>query len=173
MKATKTVIFLFTFFALISCKKYSTPCINKALLAVFVGFSPNELDTIVVRKFTKGDNLTHVLDSSIFLRSNDSSSYYSFGDTTFNYLQKIYTSCLMPENDWQIFLPSIKMTTSITRIQSPQTSQEYTAVPFDQSDNDCFNPIKSFIQDGKIVYPSYYGYLDNHFVNTYAVIIKK
>lgn len=153
--------------AFYSCK--DGPCKVSDITPVFVGFAPSDLDTIIVRKFNKGDNFTHLIDTIIFVKKQDTSRYNNYADTTIVILNKYsdnnYTY-LIPNYDWQIFLPTKNMTIFISDIESPQTHYKPLA------DGVCWNPINSFVQNGQTVYPKVYSHQLNYFYfNDYAFFI--
>jgi hypothetical protein len=144
-----------SFLFLNSCK--TIDCSNQFITPAFVGFSSADLDTIIIRKFQKGTNFQQLLDTSLFtldtaMRSNNPTfaPSHTSNDTTTVLLN--FTSgeakFILPNNDWQIFLPAKKLTVSISDIVSPQT--EYKCF----GDNcGCGNPITSLVQNGQQVIP--------------------
>ncbi len=127
----------------ISCKY---PCGNNEVKTSFINFSPVQLDTIVIRAYQPHDNFQHLTDT-ILITKNDGRSVYTIrNDTTFiaindsNPLHNIF-----PGNDWQIYIPSIRKTISISNITSENN----------EGGKKCRNPITSFIQDGQLVHPTY------------------
>ena len=112
--------------ALYSCKE--GPCKISDITPVFVGFTPSDLDTIILRKFDKGYNYTHLIDTTIFVKNQDTSRYNNYADTTLVILNKYsdnnYTYLISTFN-WQIILPAKKLTIFISNIESPQTYYKF------------------------------------------------
>ena len=132
----------------IGCK--TIPCRNTFLTPAFIGFSPSDIDTIIIRQYKKNDNFFHLLDTTL-ITNNPHIAYYSTShDTTIIVLNVISgeEKYIFPDNDWQVYIPAKNKTVSISTINSPQTSYKCFG------DNcGCTNPIDSFIQDGVTTIP--------------------
>jgi hypothetical protein len=139
------------------------PCDKSEIIPVFIGFSSGDLDTVILKKFKKGDNFTQLLESSIFVRGGiDSNRFYTFSDTT---IIDFNTVCctkenLIPDFDWQLVLPYKKDTIAISDIVSPQTESDCFKCY-------CINPINSIIQNGQETIPVLYQYIHNYNVSGY------
>jgi hypothetical protein len=139
---------------LISCNR-TIPCNKNEIIPVFIGYSSGNLDTVILKKFKKGDNFTQLIDSSIFVRDGvDSNRFYTFSDTT---IIDFNTLCctrenLIPDFDWQLVLTYKKDTILISDIESPQTESSCFKCS-------CLNPINSVVQNGQKIFPVPYQYI--------------
>jgi hypothetical protein len=138
-----------------SCKY---PCGNSEIKTAFINFSSGELDTIVLKAYQPHDNYQHIVDT-ILIAINDGRSVYTISnDTTFiavndsNPLHNIF-----PGYDWQIYIPSIRKTVSISNITSENN----------EGGKKCRNPITSFNQEGQLIHPTY---VNSHNVYTSGYI---
>lgn len=107
MLVTITIIILIS-----SCSR-TIDCIDPPIYISFISFPPNTLNSIVIRKFDKGSNFQNLIDTLQVTTTNGSiinrgdTSDLSLGNPN-NYPQ--------PGFDWQIFIPAINRTVSITEI---------------------------------------------------------
>ena len=147
---------------LTSCKR-TIPCSENEIIPVFIGFSSGDLDTVILKKFKKGDNFSQLIDSSIFVRDGvDSNRFYTFSDTTIIDFNTVGPKeNLIPDFDWQMVLPSKKDTISISNIESPQTESSCFKCS-------CANPIKSIIQNGQQIIPVPYQYIRYYDIRGYV-----
>jgi hypothetical protein len=147
---------------LTSCNR-TIPCDKNEIIPVFIGFSSGDLDTVILKKFKKGDNFTQLIDSSIFVKDGiDSNRFYTFSDTT---IIDFNTLCctkenLIPDFDWQLVLPYKKDTVSISDIESPPTESTCWKCS-------CLNPINSIVQNGQKNIPVPYQYVRHYYVSDY------
>jgi hypothetical protein len=140
-------------------------CQDTFITPLFIGFSDAEIDTLVVRQFIPNDNFSHVTDTAIF---DASKVFYARHSDTVLVLFNVISGrekYIMPGADWQIFIPSINRTISISNIESPKT------------DGPCFkcgcqNPINSFSQDAQTVSPVT-APIPNYGASNYVFYIKK
>ena len=122
------------------------PCQDTYITPLFIGFTDAEIDTLVVRQFIPNDNFAHVRDSAIF---DANKVFYSRHTDTVLVLFNVISGrekYIMPGADWQIFIPSLNRTISISNIESPQTEGPCFKCG-------CRNPINSFTQDAQTVTP--------------------
>ena len=135
-------------FSISSCVK--CPCIDYYIGPNFIGFNPSEVDTVIIRKYSKNNNFNTLIDTAFFdnktsfqiQKSNDTISFpYSPGNFS---IDKNY--------DWILFLPSINRIFKISNIVSPQVS-----LPCPNKIQ-CVNPINSLNIDGVISTPSYFTF---------------
>ena len=155
----------FTMIVLSSCNK-TVPCDKNQIIPVFIGFSSNDFDTVILKKYKKGNNFTLPIDSAIFLKNGvDSNRFYTFSDTTIiNFNTVCCTKAnLIPEYDWQLILPNKKYTISISDIESPQTD-----ISCFMGKCSCVNPINSIVENGEKVIPVYYQYTRYYKVSGYV-----
>jgi hypothetical protein len=126
-----------------SCERQ---CVNQNVNAVFIGFSPAEIDNFVLRAYVPNDNYLHLIDS-FKVSKLGASIYSSSGDSTFVYVNNSNPNTNVISNfDWKIYIPAVNKTVSISNIISSQTENKGRV---------CFNPIVSFVQDGQLVVPQY------------------
>lgn len=113
----------------------------------FVGFSPADLDTIIVKQFSQNDSFDNLIDSLLVIdpvlnNGLGYAIYTSWSDTT---LLTINVGAphypIMPGYDWTIYIPAKNKTITISQIKSPVES----------GNKNCSNPITSFIQDGQLI----------------------
>jgi hypothetical protein len=144
------ILFISTSF--ISCKEY--PCSQASGNISITGFTINETDTIIVRKFAKSTNFstplaTFVLDSlnSSFLRkANVLEIYGSIAYGTDNGLLSKY--------DYEIYLPSPNRVFQISEITEEQKTKK---AGFSMEKSGCINPITSFKVNGSLKINDYYS----------------
>lgn len=97
---------------ILSCSR-TIDCIDPPIYISFISFPPNTLNNIVIKKFDKGSNFQNLIDTLQVTNTNGSiinrgdTSVLSLGNPN-NYPQ--------PGFDWQIFIPAINRTVSITDI---------------------------------------------------------
>jgi hypothetical protein len=141
------------------------PCANGPITPFFIGFSPGDIDTLVVRQFKPDDNFQHLTDSTLFI-NHVNILYTTSNDTAivnFNHISG-EEKYILPGSDWQIYIPSINKTISISNIISPQSESSCFKCG-------CLNVIKSFEQDGQSTIPQL-GAVP-YFGENYLMYIKK
>jgi hypothetical protein len=140
----KLLLYVSVFACMSGCRH---SCTNAFLLPAFIGFSQNDLDTIVVRSYQPNDNYQHLLDTFLIVK-NVSCFAFTFHDTTILDFVNFNTTTenIASGSDWQIYIPARNRTISISDIISEQT---------EGSRKICLNPITSFMQDGKVVTPHF------------------
>ena len=129
----------------------SKPCGLSHLTPAFIGFSQDDLDMIVVRRYEANGNFNHLLDTFVVTKSE----WYlkPSVDTTVIETNLINGSAptenhLTPGDDWEVYIPALKKTTLISHIIFEQTEQRAFIL------NDrwgCRSPITSYIQDGELI----------------------
>ena len=82
-----------------------------------IAFDSTDVDTIIIKRFEKGNNFTHGVDTSqwdrwkvVFTRQND----------TFQMSIFVGDILLKSTSDYQVFIPSISRTFAITEMNEPQ-----------------------------------------------------
>jgi hypothetical protein len=134
-------IFLLSFIFLLSCKR---ECVKNSVSPVFIGFSPADIDTFVLRAYKSNDNYQHLVDT-VLVRLGGRGIYTTSGDTTTVFVNDSDPNhSISPGFDWEVYIPAKNRTISISDIKETQI-KNYGRV--------CWNPINSFIQDGRIVVP--------------------
>jgi hypothetical protein len=82
-----------------------------------VEFNSADIDTIIVRKFERGDNFKKLIDTLQWDKSNV--VFYSQADT-FHMAEFIGAILLQSKFDYQVFFPKVSRTFHITEIDEPQ-----------------------------------------------------
>lgn len=155
------MIFFISFILFQSCKE---PCHDNFITPVFVGFSPKDVDTFIVREYKPNNNFLHLIDTftvcscglQLYITSNDT-TYVFMNDTNFDYV-------IRPEFDWQIYIPSKNRTVRISNIINDQI----------EGHRGCFNKIESLVLDSQTVIPEYNEYLlksPDFYYSRYVVFI--
>ncbi len=117
-----------------------------------VGLTAVEIDTIILRKFTKGSNFTSRIDTLSINSSNALFQFpYTSKDTSF--MGVLSPDVLLKSKyDYEIFIPAINKQVRITAISEPQ--QRMKKGLFNTTKEYCVNAIQSFQQDGQMVMPN-------------------
>jgi hypothetical protein len=116
----KKAILIFTvIIGLLSCQR-EIECRDPDTDLSFIAFSQSTLDTIILRKYTKGGNFQNQIDTSIYSSSN---SFFSFRGDTSDLSLRNGQHILKFDFDWQIFLPAINRTILITDIKKIDKTQ--------------------------------------------------
>ena len=123
-------------------------CSNPYITPAFIGFNLSDLDSIIVRQYKKDGNFLELIDTTLITLDTTFLKSTSAGDTTFALLNHIsgQEKHIFPDHDWQIYIPSAKMTFSISNIISPQTENSCFKCT-------CWNPINSFVQNAQTLIP--------------------
>lgn len=161
MRKILTIIPVLLFFS--GCR--NLPCSNQPLTPYFIGFTPSDIDTLIVRQYKPNESFLHITDTALFI-NNVNIVYTTLNDTTivnFNHISG-EEKYLLPGYDWQIYIPSINRTVSISDIVSPQTEVSCFKCG-------CVNPVNSLVVDSKTTIPEK-GYVP-YFGDKYLVYIKK
>jgi hypothetical protein len=148
------LVILISVIVLTGCRR-TVPCLNQYITPVFVGFKLFELDTLIIREYKKDDNYLTPLDTALIITDSGILSAGSSNDTTIVLLNKISgeEKYLFPDHDWQIYIPALSMTVSMSGFVSPQTDRK-CSMGGDLCPS-CSNPINSFLQNGQQVIPQY------------------
>jgi|GEM_PF-586951 len=157
-----------------SCRR---DCTNSFISPAFIGFSNLDIDTFIVRKFEQDNTFTKLIDTIVvtkfvtnnptfpgYLTSNDTTVIHP-GLTSGNQFQYI-----VPGYDWQIYIPSINRTISISNITQLNNSE----VCYAGGDlcPTCFNEIDSLKQNGQLIKPAINNFQTTYY-NGYLVYINK
>jgi len=139
----RIMIFLLTV-TLPSCMTY--PCNKGFINPAFVGFSPGDIDTIILRAYKPNDNYLHLVDT-IIVQNAGTNIYTTSNDTTVVYINinSSTNTLVIPGFDWQIYIPAKNRTVMISNIITTPT----------KGGHQCRNPINSFTQDGQAIVPKY------------------
>lgn len=82
-----------------------------------ISFNASEIDTLIVRKFTKGNNFSLQIDS-ILLDPNN--VIFNAQNDTFQMVSYRGNIPLLSKYDYQIFIPAVNRTINLTEINEPQ-----------------------------------------------------
>jgi len=82
-----------------------------------VSFDSTDIDTIIIRKFEKGSDFSHFIDTSQWDRNN---VVFSARNDTFQMGAYIGGILLQSKFDYQVFIPSLNKIFSITGMNEPQ-----------------------------------------------------
>jgi len=134
-------------------------CSNSYITPAFIGFSSQDIDTLIIRKYEQNDSFNHLIDTTIITNNPNLSFYGVSNDTTIVVLNILSgeEKYIVPGYDWQIYIPFQNRTVSISNIVSPQTDYHCFG-----DDCGCENPINLLLQDGQKTIPQigniqYYG----------------
>ena len=163
-KMKPVVILTLIYLSALGCTK-TVSCGDLNIQMAFIGFTPSDSDTIVLRKFQTGDNYQYLIDTlNIFF---DSSLYHRFSDTTFVSLNEPGQG-IKAYNDWQIFIPSTNRTLRISAIVTEQATTKCSTLGETLNCN-CINKIYSLKNDNIFVDLSSL----NQYLNPYVVYVNK
>src|SRR3569833_1772140 len=113
---------------------------------VFVGFAPADIDTIVFRAYKRDNSFQHLVDT-VVITDHSSAIYTTMYDTTIvNVISSDANHFIIPNYDWQIYIPAKHKADSISNIMTDAT----------QGPRGCANPIISFVQDGQTISPHFF-----------------
>jgi len=82
-----------------------------------ISFSSTEIDTLITRKFSKGSNFSKQIDTTIFDQNN---VMFTAQNDTFQMGSWKGDILLSSKYDYQVFIPAINRTISVTEITEPQ-----------------------------------------------------
>jgi len=137
MKNIRLIAILFISITIIGCTNY--PCHRAECAVYFAGFSQNELDSILIKKLNKGQQIT--LDSCFLFNSVHTYNYQSTDSfSLFNYCNGFYG--LVSDYDYEINIMSIHKKYSIKEIIEEQHSLRKSF--FVNTKEDCVNLISSY-----------------------------
>jgi hypothetical protein len=132
---------LVSFLCLIGCRH---TCMDNHITPVFIGFSPADIDTFIIRQYKPNDNFLHLIDT-VTISTSSIGIYTTTNDTITVFVNTAFPkSYINPGFDWQIYIPAKNRIISISNIVSN---------PTEGSGRACFNPINSFVENGQIVAP--------------------
>jgi hypothetical protein len=143
-------------------------CEVNIIIPAFIGFSKSQMDTVILRRFTPGENFANLIDSVIItdpsLDTNCCSTfiYSRMGDTTLIFNRYDTIADIRAGYDWQIYIPNTRSTINITDIESgTQLSCRYCTLP----------NIISFVQNGTKINSPVHFY-DNSGEEGYRIYIR-
>lgn len=120
-------------------------CSKAEMSLGFIGFSKTESDSIVLRKYSRGDNFRTYLDSATITPTN--TQYQFTGDTL---IFVVYTGNinLVSDQDYEIYFPKIAKSYRVTKITEEQTSKNWG---LSCNKDGCINPLINYELDEKFV----------------------
>ncbi|HEY6435833.1 MAG TPA: hypothetical protein VIY47_04530 [Ignavibacteriaceae bacterium] len=146
----KLLIFcMFSYSILHSC---SYSCSEATLSISLIGFTSDETDTVIVRKFTKSANFTTILDT--FLLNETNSSYYLENDTLKINAAYGTDDGLLSRFDYEIYMPENNELYQISEIMEVYRSISNSGC----TKEGCINSITSYKIDGKLIPAEEYVY---------------
>jgi hypothetical protein len=142
-------LIVITFF--VSCCK-KKDCLPGQIREIdFALYTASDIDTIILRRFSKASNFNNLIDSIILNNSN--SNFYPHGDTTVMNISD--TSFLIKANyDYEIYIPPTNTVERINGITDKKTQHQVCTV-CDCVQGPCYNPVTSFTLNGQIVSDDY------------------
>lgn len=124
----------------------------------FIAFPLEDIDTLVLKKFSPDNSFQNLLDT-ISLFNNVNSSLISFGDTTHINGLDPYRN-ITPGFDWQIYIPARNQTINISEIIKEKRTEKCAAL---STQCYCYNKIISIKIDNQNAsfksYPSYFLFI--------------
>ena len=121
-------------------------CQPNYISPAFIGFAPADIDTIVLRAYTRGDSFQHLVDT-VVITDHYSTIYTTSNDTTIVDVNSSDPNHFInPNYDWKIYIPAKHRAVSISNIMTDAT----------QGGRGCSNPIISFVQDGQTITPYFF-----------------
>jgi len=119
-------------------------CPPEIIVPGYVGYNSSEIDTIVIKRFTRGSNFSQALDSIVLTANN--SANLTDGDTT-----RIISTNLdfrITENyDWQIRNPFDNRAIQISEIEIDE-QESHCGGLFSWDRQACTSPVSSFKKNG-------------------------
>lgn len=112
----RTLVFILIIIFFNSCNH----CIcgpSDGLRLGMVSFSATEIDTVITKKFVKGSNFSLHIDSTIMDQNN---VMFKAQNDTFQMGSWRGDILLSSKYDYQVFIPAVNRTISITEINEPQ-----------------------------------------------------
>lgn len=146
--------FLFCGFASCGPARFCSP---NLINPVFIGFSPSDIDTLVLKRYKANDSFNILIDTLTFVSPSTGTDAANYGvyrtsnDTTFVNIN--VTTAYIPISygyDWELYIPAKNRTVSISAITSTQIT----------ANKACGNPITSFVQDGQLITAPIFFQLD-------------
>lgn len=139
-------IFFFLFCCLTvltSCGKY--PCSKAFIEYALIGFTDNEADTLILRRFNKTSPV--IKDSIVF----DSNNPIRFNRQAETLRMAAYTSDALLEStyDYQLFFPGAGKTFTITGITEIESFKKNGL--FNTNKTGCINPVSAYTLDGQMI----------------------
>ncbi len=110
-------------------------------------YRTSDIDTIVLKRFSKTSNFSILIDSTILNNSN--SNFYPNGDTTAVYISDT-SFTIRTTYDYEIYIPATNTVARISKMIDQQKKHQVCTV-CDCVQGPCYNPITSFTLNGQII----------------------
>lgn len=136
-------------FAIASCTK-EYDCANLQIQPAFIGFSPSEIDTFVLRIFKPANNYQYLIDTFI-VQYGYNGNYQVSNDTTKVFVTNGING-IKSGFDWQIFIPARNKTVHVSEIVSEKKTgrRGYGIFSLDPAPG-CTNEIFSAKMDNQVI----------------------
>ena len=110
-----------------------------------IGLTAAEIDTIILRKYTKGSGFTNRIDT-LQIDSSNALFQFPFAGKDTSFMGVFSMDALLKSNyDYEIFIPAVNKLVKITGIYEPQQKMKRTLT---SDKTACVDIIQSFQQDG-------------------------
>ncbi len=135
----RLLAFLLFSFGLAGCSCHDEPCRNGSIGVKLKGFSPAELQNIIVRRFSSDGFYQNLLDST---RGN------AFVEPTFGPDTLLGGISVYGGYNWEIDIPAASRKVRIYQLEfSQQTQKVCNSWPFEKAADICVNQINGYTQD--------------------------
>ena len=139
----KFAIYIFILLILINSCGEKCPCPNESIIPIFVSYSNNETDTIIIRRYQKGTNFSQLVDS--FSWTYDNTSRVNKGDSIWIFAVKLEQR-INDKYDWQVINPFDNKNFSISDI-IVKPKEIHCGGIFGLDKGPCVSPIVSYKRD--------------------------
>jgi hypothetical protein len=144
------IIFLFS--SVYSCGTYKCSQAD-GLKICTISLTPEDIDTIILRKFTKGSGFTNKIDTLIMDSTNTFFEFTRFSKDTSSLVIFKPDMLIKSKYDYEIYIPAVNKLVKITEINEPRQKEKKGL--FNTDKTYCVNVIQSYKIDGKTAKPEY------------------
>ena len=126
-------------------------CAEAQIQPAFVGFAPADLDSLLLRKFTRGGNLQNLVEEFV-VTGNNRTQYIITNDTTTVFITDGIHG-MKAGYDWQVFIPARNRTVRITDVNSEKKKIKCGSGIFSMDKFGCLctNKVFSLMQDNQTI----------------------
>jgi len=146
----KLLIFCMCSYSIFLSCEYS--CGEAELSISLIGFTSNETDTIIVRKFSKSTGFSTIIDT--FLLNEKNSGYYLTNDTLEINASYGTDNGLLSRYDYEIYMPESNKLYQVSEIMENYRSESNSGCKKEY----CLNSITSYKVNGKLIPAEEYVY---------------